>query len=491
MQDRRKQSLEIRHTAAQLAATRPHPTHRSNGDEQRQRFEDGRPSYAGNFTKCLPHDDDGFLIDPNDYEAWVRSIDSGDPRDMKSLRIGPGPFQANGDLQYVDSPDPLNPISEPKLNWKASYTKPPKLRAWESQGAGSTFDLEGPDAQSLALPPCPSLDSQELIGEMGELYWMALCRDVPFADWPTDPLIGAASNSLRSLWWFRRDRTLQLNGATDLLPTSLARRRILSEDGTQPVPAAKLFRGVTHGEQVGPYVSQFLLIGNTGLTGAQQISDGMIEYGSMRADQRVRHAMPKQDYLVDWKEWLDVQNGANLRHRETYATPAYRFIATPRDLATYVHYDALYQGLSECVPDPAGTGYAVRSGPAVSAGGLQRQADRVRPIRPAAHPDVGDRSRHPRAEGGALSEVQRASPAAAGSGRRLDVPAPQGQRAGGAAAGVVAGDGGRVLGKLRYWRPARRGQRARTTGCFRWRSPKARRCTRPTVPAMRRWPALV
>ena len=27
-------------------------------------------------------------------------------------------------------------------------------------------------------------------------------------------------------------------------------------------------------------------------------------------------------------------------NRETYATPAYRFVATPRDLATYVHYGA-------------------------------------------------------------------------------------------------------------------------------------------------------
>ena len=89
------------------------PTHRTNGDEQRQRLEDGRPSYAGNFTKCLPHDDDGFLRDPHDYEAWVRSIDSADPRDLRALRIGPGPFQANGDLRYVS---PLTANSPPELD---------------------------------------------------------------------------------------------------------------------------------------------------------------------------------------------------------------------------------------------------------------------------------------------------------------------------------------------------------------------------------------
>ena len=137
------------------------------------------------------------------------------------------------------------------------------------------------------------------MGEMGELHWMALCRDVRFADWPTDPLIGAASNSLKSLWWFRRDRTLQLTGATDLLPTSLGRRYILSENGMQPVPAGKEFRGVTHSEQVGPCVSQLPPIGNTGRTSAQQSSDGMIEYGSMRADQRVCRATAGQNHLLD------------------------------------------------------------------------------------------------------------------------------------------------------------------------------------------------
>ncbi|MDQ3584008.1 MAG: hypothetical protein M3495_21525 [Pseudomonadota bacterium] len=178
MKDRRQQSLDVRQAAAELAAARPHPVHRSNGDEHRHRFEDGRPSYAGNFTKCLPHDSDGFLIDPNDYSAWVLAVDSGDPRDFRTLRMGPGPFQANGDFQYVN---PLDPNSLPVLDWAHTYTEPPGVRAWESQGAGLTFDLEGPDAQAVTMPPCPSLDSQELIAEMGEVYWMALCRDVGIA----------------------------------------------------------------------------------------------------------------------------------------------------------------------------------------------------------------------------------------------------------------------------------------------------------------------
>lgn len=359
MKTRRQQSLDIRRNAAELAASRFHPDHRSNGDERRFRFEyiadpaDPRhgnaPSYVANFTKCLPHDQDGFLLDPSDYDAWLRAIDSGDPHDFRGLRIGPGPFQANGDFQYVD---PLDPNSPPLHNWVHIYDDPPPARAWESQGAGLSFDLEGPDAQAVTMPPCPSLDSQELIAEMGEVYWMALCRDVPFANWATDPTIDDARNSLKRLWWFRRDRTLQLNGVTDQLPEALARRRILSDDGMQPVPLEQLFRGVAPGEQLGPYLSQFLLIGNRGIAEAQAITDGMIAYGAIRVNQRVRVATPTNpDYMQDWNEWLDVQNGANVSGSETYDhDPGYRFMATPRDLATYVHHDALYEAyLNACL----------------------------------------------------------------------------------------------------------------------------------------------
>jgi hypothetical protein len=55
--------------------------------------------------------------------------------------------------------------------------------------------------------------------------------------------------------------------------------------------------------------------------------------------------------MQSWEEWLDVQNGANLSARENYEKKAgRRFIATPRDLATYVHYDALYEAyLNACL----------------------------------------------------------------------------------------------------------------------------------------------
>jgi hypothetical protein len=338
MRFRQQQSFEIRRSAAELAAARVHPRHISNGDEQLYRRADGQPSYIANFTKCLPHDSDGFVGNPLDYANWVRSIDSGDERDIAAIPIGP-PGQ-----------DPASPTwSGPYAQALVAAGKKVPVRGWESQGAGLTFELEGPDAQAVTIPPAPSLDSQELIAELGEIYWMALARDVPFANWDGNSTIDAARNSLKRLWWFRRDRTLDLTGATDQLPTSLARRRILSEDGTDPVPLEKLFRGAGPGAQIGPYVSQFLLIGNRGLGEAHALADGYIAYGSIRADQRVRLAEIGRDYLQDFTDWLDVQNGADVRGTETYGD-GFRFIAAPRDLATYVHYDALYEAyLNSCL----------------------------------------------------------------------------------------------------------------------------------------------
>ena len=347
MSERRGQARRIREAAAEVAFLRPTPQHRANGDEQRLHDEQGRLTYAGNFTKCQPHDEYGFLQRPTDYSDWVRSIDSGDPRDFLRLRLGPGPFQPNGDFVYGSD-------GNPQLDWAATYPagEEPTVRAWESQGSGSTFELEGSDAQALTMPPYPALASQELISEMGEVYWMALSRDIPFTDWGSDTTIQNARESLARLWWFRQDRTDRLTGSTDVLPTSLNRRRVLSQNGADPVPLRQLFRGLLPRERQGPYVSQFLLIGNVGVHAndtAHDLSDGMIAYGALRTDQRVRVATPGVNYLTDWDTFLDVQNGADTRGRESY-DGGYRFIATPRDLATYVHYDALYEAyLNACL----------------------------------------------------------------------------------------------------------------------------------------------
>lgn len=213
------------------------------------------------------------------------------------------------------------------------------VRAWESMAAGNTFDLEGPDAQAVSMPPAPRLESSELIAEMTELYWMALCRDIHFSTFADARLVHMAAKSLRCTRWIR---------CFDVCSGSVS----VSERGRgRDVDRRNVFRGVLVGDDVGPYVSQFLLVGTEGLGGGHRIEDGLILYGGIRIDQRVRVAA-ERDYMTSWEAFVDVQNGADVRGRERYVEEGrlYRFISTPRDLATYVHYDALYQAyLNACI----------------------------------------------------------------------------------------------------------------------------------------------
>ena len=219
------------------------------------------------------------------------------------------------------------------------------VRAWESAGAGLVFDLEGPDAQSLTMPPAPALESDEFVAEVAEVYEMALLRDIPFAQFDSNPTVKTALKRLNALKWFNKETSLPLSEAVR------ARRR-------QDLTLETAFRGNAVGDEKGPYISQFLYRGTPELgddNNPLNVFDGLVAYGAMRFDNKVRIAAEK-DYMTTWKWWLDVQNGADLRGAEAYedmdkyGNKRYRFIATPRDLATYVHYDALYQAyLNACL----------------------------------------------------------------------------------------------------------------------------------------------
>ena len=164
---RRNKAKEIRIGAAVAASMRFHPEHKTNGDEQKFTYSNGDPTCVASFTKGLPHNHTtGLVINPADYQQFIKGIDSSDPEDFIATPLGPIGYQSTG-----------SPID----TWKtiAADTKN-KLRGWESQAAGNLFDLEGPDAQSLTMPPCPKLGSAELTAEMGEVYVQTLLRDVPF-----------------------------------------------------------------------------------------------------------------------------------------------------------------------------------------------------------------------------------------------------------------------------------------------------------------------
>lgn len=381
-ESRKAKALGVRVAAAELAASRPHPRHIANGDELKFRRWDAEakkwvPSYLASFTKGMPHDyATGLVKDPADFQQFIQGIDSGDPRDFKDTRLGP--------VVDYNPKDPNNWRSKKaKDKIKAKNSDGLGLRAWESQAAGNTFDLEGPDAKAVTMPPAPALGSHELSAEMAEVYAQALLRDVPFTEISAESSpetyeltacegkkasvpVKRILDALRTLPWFKAD-TGDGNGGNDgstvTVPSGIAgpgsvyhldaheRSRVRTNLNGQT-----LFRGITPGDDIGPYISQFMLAGSVGRDAdeGRTPASGLINYGSITIDQRVQYATPCDDHMDTWDEWYDVQQAADFGGMESYSAAAdgkhHRFITTPRDIATYVHYDELYEAyLNACI----------------------------------------------------------------------------------------------------------------------------------------------
>lgn len=341
MTDRRQDSYAVRVEAAELARSRNHPDHQANGDEQRY----AGAKYFMSFTKGLPHNPDtGLLADPNDFVEFRRAIDDGfiDPFSTP-VRHGALHEVVGGVVQQI----------KPKQN----QPLPNDFRQWEAPTAGVVFDLEGPDAQAVTMPPAPPLldgngnPNPELVLEMAEVYELAILRDQPFNDFESrdpDDTDDAITQSIARL------------NALDYIGSQTGRPRKVNSDGQ--LDRQTIFRGSSPGVEVGPYLSQFLLIGNTDVNGGGNVAEGKITYGVLQIDQKVPIAKPNTDYMTDKAEYVRIQRGLRpTGGTETYINangndavaserPARRFISTPRDLATYVHYDALYEAyLNACI----------------------------------------------------------------------------------------------------------------------------------------------
>jgi len=170
--------------------------------------------------------------------------------------------------------------------------------------SGYAFTLEGADGHRLGIPAPPAFSSAEEAGEMAELYWQALTRDVPFLDYPTASLITAAVADLSRFSDFRGPK---VNGS---------------------VTADTLFRGNTVGDRTGPYLSQFLW------------KD--VPSGAMTITQKYRTAVAGEDFLTDVPEWANIQNGKAPTKSITF-DPTLRYLRNNRDLGEYVHRDYSYQ----------------------------------------------------------------------------------------------------------------------------------------------------
>jgi hypothetical protein len=284
---RRIDAHELRNRAGEIASLRTHPDHYNNGDEERYRRPDGKLSYIGNFSKGLRHNYAGEVI-KDAYQAMVRAMYSADP----------AIFERTAMMGTLNGLNLINPQ------------------------AGLAFDLEGADGQAVTMPPAPRMDSAETAGEMAELYWMSVLRDVNFIDYAGAPaLVVSAVNSLN-------------NEFSDFRGPKVA----------GVVVPGTLFRGFTPGDLQGPYISQFLL--------------KPISYGTLTIEQLNRVALAGQNYLTVFADWLAVQRGRDDRVQNmippgqagSLFEPKPVYIRTLRDLATYVHFDALYEAyLNACL----------------------------------------------------------------------------------------------------------------------------------------------
>lgn len=263
---RMQQVYRARVEAAERERARTKIAHTPNGDETR---------YAarwGNYSKGLPHSATGE-VDPKSYSIYLRAIETRDPAIYEQIPL-------------------------------AGYLK------LSNPQAAYAIDLIGPDAESLPLRTPPAQASPELAGEIAEMYWHALLRDVPFSEYDTNPLVQRACAELSALSDFRGPK----------------------ESGK--VTPATLFRGLSAGGRRGYFVSQFLLRD--------------IPMTPIRIAQKIRTAVPGRDYMTAEADWLNIQNGQLYSVNTFEDSP--RYMRTGRDLGEYVHRDFTYQaGLGACL----------------------------------------------------------------------------------------------------------------------------------------------
>ena len=356
--ERARNAKKLRDLATEVARLTPQAMTRTNGEEP-----DHYPTYAANFTKGLAHDDCGLVKDPTHYACFVEAINS-----PNSTLFDKGVPTAETECIGFNCSDELG-----KFKW----------RGWESPRAGHVYELEGPDAGACGMAPAPRVGSSELAAEMAEVYALAVLRDVPFsviceggderlcasakepgkAQLPAKKIVDLLNKMpFYSLQNVKSSTPHNVDEKTGLNCFERNRRFARTQSADGKLTPETVFRGSTKGALAGPYISQFMLIGTNSIAGAGggassfpgkdakfDLRDGFIPYGSLIIDQRTITQKNCLDYMMDWCSWLDVQNGADTKRLQQFEDTR-RFITTPRDLATYVHFDALYEAyLNACL----------------------------------------------------------------------------------------------------------------------------------------------
>lgn len=287
---RANDAARLRREAAQawLLATPKNMQHPNNADEGLY------PNKAGSYSKALPHNSDGTVV-LSAYQSLLKAINSRKSADFDAIHMG-------GSVKMT------------------------------SPQAGLAFDMQGPDAHALVQPPAPAFASKEEAAEIAENYWMALLRDVPFADYATHPVAAAAAADLTAF------------GADFKGPKTA---------GT--VTPELLFRGLTAGDKVGPWISQYFYLPCN--FGTNPIAQKIVTAAPVTSAGNGGSAIGR-DYMTSWSDWLGAQNGATPPGGDI-SDPTQRYMRMGRDIGQWVHIDVLFQGYFQAYLVLAGLGAPV------------------------------------------------------------------------------------------------------------------------------------
>ena len=270
--ERRNEAFDRRVTAARAQQAEIHPVQINNGDDEK--YVDRRAS----FTKGLRHDSNTGLVESVSYESLLNALKTGVPEAFDRIRL-------SGERKLV------NPQ------------------------AGLAFEVEGGDSHAFTVPPAPKFESEEEAAEIVENYWMALLRDVHFDEYAVNPIVQNAAQELTQFG-------SEFKGA--------------KEDSTLQVTQQTLFRGLTPGDKLGPYLSQFLML--------------PVPFGAQGYSQQMLTSKAKIDFVTDWNEYITVQNGAKRGFKldkndplKSDFEPQPVYIRNGRDISQWVHIDVLFQ----------------------------------------------------------------------------------------------------------------------------------------------------
>jgi hypothetical protein len=235
----------------------------TNGDEEQL------SNKIGSYSKGLPHSSSNGAVNLSAYNSMINALSSGTHSAFESITLG-GPRRL------------VNPQS------------------------GIAFEMEGGDGPNFRIPAPPKFNSREEAAEIAENYWMALLRDVPYTQYPSNNIANAAAADLT------------LYGSDAKVP----------KNASGQVTPDLLFRGLTPGDRVGPFIPQFFLL--------------PCPFGQNFVEQRVFHPTAGVNFMTTWDSWLAIQNGQNPTSNLGFES-VLRYMRNGRGLGEWVHVDVLFQ----------------------------------------------------------------------------------------------------------------------------------------------------